>query len=206
MKAGMEHFDPYVILGLSRAATAGAIKTAYRQRVQIAHPDRGGDPAAFIAIVKAFGLLSDPEARKLYDEAGIIDDDGVRNYRRDVVTILADMFDAAVETAVATGLRLERVNFVEQMRVAVEAGLAEARAGLARSDRDIGALEALRQRIRRNDGAENLFVARLDAQIGNRTTQQNQITRRVLLLETAIVELGNYRSEVELISALEATQ
>lgn len=202
----MEHFDPYLILGLSRAATAGAIKTAYRQRVQVAHPDRGGDPTAFIAIVKAFGLLSDPEARKLYDEAGIIDDDGVRNYRRDVVTILADMFDAAVETAVAKGLRLERVNFVEQMRVAVEAGLAETKAALARSDRDIAALDALRQRIRRNDGAENLFVARLDTQIGSRATQHNQIRRRVLLLETAIVELGNYRSEVELISALEATQ
>jgi curved DNA-binding protein CbpA len=202
----MPDFDPYLILGLSRAAMPGAIKAAYRQRVQTAHPDRGGDPAEFIAIVKAFGLLSDPEARKLYDEAGIIDDDGVATYRRDVTTILADMFDAAVETAVATGLRLERVNFVQQMRMAVEAGLADARAGLARSDRDLAALAALRARIRRNDGAENLFVARLDAQIENRTTQHAQLRRRVLLLETAIVELGNYRSEVELISALEATR
>lgn len=199
-------FDPYLTLGLTRAATPGAIKAAYRQRVQTAHPDRGGDPAEFIAIVKAFGLLSDPEARKLYDEAGIIDDAGVRNYRRDVVTILADMFDAAVETAVATGLKLERVNFVEQMRVAVEAGLADAKAALARSGRDIEALDALRARIRRHDGAENLFVARLDTQIETRTTQNAQIKRRVLLLETAVVELGNYRSEVELISALDAAQ
>lgn len=202
----MQSFDPYLVLGLSRAAMPGTIKAAYRQRVQTAHPDRGGDPAAFIAIVKAFGLLSDPEARKLYDQAGIIDDDGVATYRRDVTTILADMFDAAVETAVATGLRLERVNFVQQMRMAVEAGLADAKAGLARSDRDLAALAALRARIRRKDGAENLFVARLDTQIENRTTQHAQIRRRVLLLETAIVELGNYRSEVELISALEATR
>jgi curved DNA-binding protein CbpA len=202
----MEIFDPYVLLGLQRAATPGAIKSAYRQRVQTAHPDRGGDPQEFIAIVKAFGLLSDPDARRLYDEAGIVDDDGVRSYRRDVTIILADMFDAAVESAVATGLRLERVNFVAQMRVAVEAGLADAKAGLARSGRDIEALKVLRQRIRRDDGAENLFVARLDAQIGTKTEQHAQIRRRVLLLETAIVELGNYRSEVELISALEAAQ
>lgn len=202
----MNKFDPYRQLGLTRAATPGAIKAAYRQRVQNAHPDRGGDPEEFIAIVKAFGLLSDPEARKLYDEAGIIDDDGVRKYRRDVATILADMFDAAVETAVATGLKLERVNFVEQMKVAVQAGLADARGGLARSDRDIDGLLALRQRIRRDDGAENLFVARLDAQVEARMAEHAQIRRRVLLLETAIVELGNYRSEVELISALEATR
>lgn len=202
----MDKFDPYHQLGLTRAATPSTIKAAYRQRVQSAHPDRGGDPDEFIAIVKAFGLLSDPEARKLYDEAGIIDDDGVRKYRRDVATILADMFDAAVETAVATGLKLERVNFVEQMKVAVQAGLADARGGLARSNRDIDGLLGLRQRIKRDDGAENLFVTRLDAQIEARTTEHAQIQRRVLLLETAIVELGNYRSEVELISALEATR
>ena len=33
--------------------------------------------------------------------------------------------------------------------------------------------------------------------------EQLQARRRVLLLETAIVELGNYRSETELIAALE---
>lgn len=202
----MDKFDPYRQLGLTRAATPAAIKAAYRQKVQSAHPDRGGAPDEFIAIVKAFGLLSDPQARKLYDEAGIIDDDGVRKYRREVATILADMFDAAVETAVATGLKLDRVNFVEQMKVAVEAGLADARGGLARSDRDIDGLLGLRQRIRRDDSAENLFVTRLDAQIEARTAEHAQIRRRMLLLETAIVELGNYRSEVELISALEATR
>lgn len=201
----MQSFDPYRTLGLGRAASSAAIKSAYRQRVQAAHPDRGGDTADFIAIVRAFGLLSDPQARKLYDEAGLIDEEGVRSYRRDVATILADMFDAAVETAVTSGLRLERVNFIDQMRVAVEAGLLDARAGLARSTRDRDALDALRTRIHRQDGAENLFVQRLDAQLERRTARHAQLRRRVLLLETALVELGNYRSEVELISALETT-
>lgn len=202
----MERFDPYLTLGLSRAATAESIKSAYRQRVQTAHPDRGGDPAEFIAVVKAFGLLSDPEARKLYDEAGIVDEDGVKKFRRDVATILADMFDAAVGTAVATGLRLERVNFVAEMKSAVATGLNEARAGLAVSDRDIRELGALRTRIRRNDEAENVFVNRLDAQIAAKGAERELLRRRLLILETAIVELGNYRSEVELISALEATE
>ena len=116
------------------------------------------------------------------------------------------MFDAAVETAVKTGLKLERVNFVEQMKVAVAAGLSDARAGLAGSNRDIEALGALRARIRRSDGAENLFVTRLDAQIAARSAEHGQLRRRLLILETAIVELGNYRSEVELISALEVAE
>ncbi len=200
----MQRFDPYLTLGLPRSATADGIKAAYRQRVRLTHPDRGGDPAEFIAVVKAFGLLSDPEARRLYDEAGIIDEDGVRTFRRDVAGILADMFDAAVETAVATGLPLARVNFVEQMKAAVTTGLGDARASLAGSDRAIAALSALRARITRSDSAENVFAIRLDAQIAARSGERALLRRRLLILETAIVELGNYRSEVELISALEA--
>jgi hypothetical protein len=91
------------------------------------------------------------------------------------------------------------------MASAVRSGLVEARTGLGRADRDIAALGRLRQRIRRPDAGPNLFAERLEAQIATRAEQQLQARRRVLLLETALVELGNYRSEVELISALERT-
>jgi curved DNA-binding protein CbpA len=181
-------FDPYALLGVARTAPAAAIKTAYRAAVQTAHPDRGGDPERFILIVKAFGLLSDPEARRLYDETGDIDENAVASFRRDVAKILADMFDAAVGTAVATGLDLGRVDFVRQMTGAVRTGLSDARAGLIRADRDIAALMKLRQRIKRADAGQNLFAERLEAQIAARTEQQMQAKRRVLLLETAVVE------------------
>lgn len=198
-------FDPYQTLDVARTANAASIKAAYRLRVQSAHPDRGGNPERFILIVKAFGLLSDPEARRLYDETGDIDEDAVRNFRRDVTKVLADMFDAAVSSAVATGLDLGKVDFVREMTVAVRTGLADAQQGLGRADRDIAALAALGRRIRRSDDGHNLFAERLDGQILARTTDQQAARRRVLLLETAVVELGNYRSEVELIAALEAT-
>lgn len=198
----MAPFDPYATLGIARSASASAVKTAYRRLVQTAHPDRGGDPDRFIAIVKAFGLLSDPDARRLYDETGIIDDEGVRNYRREVTVILADMFDAAVATAVATGLRLERVNFVHEMTQAVATALNETRALLARTNEEIEALQKLRQRIRRQDEGANIFVERLDTQIADKTARHAGVKRRLVLLEAAVVELGNYRSEVELISAL----
>lgn len=199
----MKPLDPYSLLGVARSASAAAIKSAYRTQVQTAHPDRGGDPAAFIQIVRAFDLLSDPEARRLYDETGDVDEDAVVGFRRDVAKVLADMFDAAVATAVASGLDLARVDFVGQMTLAVRTGLAEARGGLARTERDMVALGALQTRIRRRDEGRNLFGDRLAAQIETRAGEQAAARRRVLLLETAIVELGNYRSEVELISALE---
>lgn len=197
------NFNPYGILEIDRDAAPQAVKAAYRRKVQTAHPDRGGDPDAFILVVRAFGVLSDPDARRLFDETGIIDEGGVRDWRREVATILADMFDVAVETAVASGLGLERVDFVRQMTQAVETGLTDARGQLRRIDREIGALQALRGRIRRADTGRNLFVERLDAQIAGKTEQHLTIKRRQDMLETALVELGNYDSATELIVALE---
>jgi curved DNA-binding protein CbpA len=201
--AVMTEFDPYFLLGVARNASAQSIKAAYRQRVQTTHPDRGGDASAFVALVQAFGLLSDPELRRIYDETGIVDEQAVKNYRRDVIKILVDMFDAAIETAVATGLDLGKVDFVSQMATAVRTGLAEAKLTLDRAERDIGALSALSKRIRRRDERPNIFAARLEAQIVARTEQRAQIRRRVSLLDTAIVELSNYESEIELMTALD---
>ncbi len=153
----MTAFDPYDVLGVPRAAGVAAIKAAYRRRAQQAHPDRGGDPDTFIVIVKAFGLLSDPESRRLYDEGGIVDEDGVRKHRQEVRIVLADMFDAAVQSAVATGLPLGQVDFIAQMSVAVRKGQAEANRESSVVAGEIAALEALRMRILRADGEANLL-------------------------------------------------
>jgi curved DNA-binding protein CbpA len=199
-------FDPYRLLGLTRAATAAAVKAAYRASVQSAHPDRGGDPEAFIAIVKAFGILSDPEARRLYDETGIVDEQAVAAYRREVGAILVDMFDAAVASAVASGLKLERVDFIAQMTHAVRTGIAGAKAEAARAEREIAALSGLKDRITRRSEGTNLLAERLAAQVADKEQQRTTVRRRLMILDTAIVELGNYSSEVELIAALETAE
>jgi len=202
----MTSFDPYDLLGVARSANAQAIKTAYRQRVQTVHPDRGGDPEMFIAVARAFSLLSDPEARKLYDETGIVDENALESLRKDVAVILADMFDAAVATAIATGLGLDRVDFVGQMRSAVESGLAEARLSETKAGRDISSLDALRRRVRRHEEGRNLFVDRLDAQIAAKQEANQTTRRRIVILEMARTELGNYASEIELVAALEGSR
>jgi len=193
----MSSFDPYALLGVARTASALAIKSAYRQRVQVTHPDRGGDPDEFIAVARAFSLLSDPEARQLYDQTGIVDEKGIEALRRDVAAILADMFDAAVSTAIATGLGLDKVDFVSQMRSAVDTGLAEARLSEMRTNRDIASLDLLRRRVRRNEDGRNLFVDRLDQQITTKSEARQITRRRIMMLELARTELGNYASEIE---------
>src|SRR5690606_26556425 len=198
----MQMFDPYAVLDLPRSASVASIKAAYRTRARMTHPDRGGEPAEFMVVVKAFGVLSDPAARRLFDETGRVDEDGARSHRQGVATILAEMFDTAVSTALSLGLPLQRVNFVEQMASAVRKQSAEAGSGYRRLEADLAALKALRTRIRRRDGQPNIFVQRLDEQVQNKTQELVDAAQRQALLETALTELSNYDSEVELFSAL----
>lgn len=51
-------------LGLSPGASPAEIKRAYRQRALETHPDRGGDPAAFRALTRAYEkVLARPRRR-----------------------------------------------------------------------------------------------------------------------------------------------
>jgi molecular chaperone DnaJ len=66
--------DYYEVLGVSRTATDGEIKSAYRKLAMKHHPDRNpGDSAAeeqFKAAAEAYAVLADAEKRALYDRFG----------------------------------------------------------------------------------------------------------------------------------------
>lgn len=52
--------DPYTLLGVLRGARRSDIKEAYRRMAFEHHPDRGGDPALFRAVVAAYQTLTQP--------------------------------------------------------------------------------------------------------------------------------------------------
>ncbi len=65
--------DFYEVLGVKKNATAGQIKSAYRKKARKYHPDvNKADDAAekFHQATEAYGVLSDPEKRKRYDQFG----------------------------------------------------------------------------------------------------------------------------------------
>ncbi|WP_436643021.1 DnaJ C-terminal domain-containing protein [Microbaculum sp. FT89] len=71
--------DPYEILGVSRSASAGEIKKAYRKLAKQYHPDTNADdPKAkerFSEATTAYDLLNDKDKRAQFDR-GEIDADG----------------------------------------------------------------------------------------------------------------------------------
>ena len=58
----------YVILQVPQQATVDEIKLAFKRRALQVHPDKGGSKDAFHTVYQALEILSDPEARKKYDQ------------------------------------------------------------------------------------------------------------------------------------------
>lgn len=59
----------YLILGISSTATGEEIKSAFRRRAKELHPDRSGmESEPFQELQEAYGVLSDPESRRRYDQ------------------------------------------------------------------------------------------------------------------------------------------
>ncbi|WP_426990211.1 J domain-containing protein [Pseudarthrobacter sp. Y6] len=59
----------YEVLRVAVTATDKEIKVAYRRAARKAHPDHGGDAAAFRQVTAAYETLIDPTRRKAYDRS-----------------------------------------------------------------------------------------------------------------------------------------
>ena len=94
----MAKIDYYETLGLSKNASTGEIKSAYREMAMKYHPDRnhGKEEWAhdkFKDINEAYGILGNPERKKQYDHFGIIDNNGDIFDNQASGTIFEDLFN-----------------------------------------------------------------------------------------------------------------
>jgi curved DNA-binding protein CbpA len=60
--------DHYATLGAGRDEARAEIERRYKRLARVHHPDRGGDEEEMKAVNEAWGVLSDADARREYDE------------------------------------------------------------------------------------------------------------------------------------------
>ncbi|XP_077218222.1 dnaJ heat shock amino-terminal domain protein (DUF1977) [Tasmannia lanceolata] len=71
------HKDYYSILGVEKSCTVEEIRRAYRKLSLKVHPDKNKAPfseEAFKMVSKAFKCLSDEQARRQYDQTGLVEE------------------------------------------------------------------------------------------------------------------------------------
>lgn len=58
-----DRMSAWSILGIARDATSDEIKKAFRKKALETHPDRGGDPAVFRAVERAYARALSKQAK-----------------------------------------------------------------------------------------------------------------------------------------------
>ncbi|HEV7253016.1 MAG TPA: DnaJ domain-containing protein [Mesorhizobium sp.] len=197
----MKHRALYDLLGLDPSATASEVKLAYRLIAKRHHPDLGGDPERFVALTQAYDVLSDAERRKLYDATGRFDAAAADNRQRDVILTLSSALDLVLSKS---RLPIENTDIVGEMRKLVETGRLILTEELAEIEERLASLERARERIKRKDQKENLFVLVIDGQIKTLAEARDSKRRVHDTQSRALDELERYDSVVDVIRSVQS--
>lgn len=195
--------NPYEILRVSPNATDHQIKTAYRARSKETHPDGGGNGDDFAQVATAYHILKDPEARKKFDETGSVDETSPMTVRQTMIQIMAAIFNGALETEASRGTSLEHFDLMAGMRHAIDENVEQAQKNCAKFRKAVADRRVLLKRITRKDDGENLFAEMIRNQLQQMEPLLKNAELQLLAINMAADEIRHYKSEVELIQAVQ---
>jgi curved DNA-binding protein CbpA len=190
----------YDLLDIEPTADASEIKRAHRAAAKRFHPDRGGDEARFVAAMRAYSVLSDPQKRRRYDETGLYDAAEADSARADLIVTLSGALNHVLSR---TALPVDSTDVVAEMRRLIEAGREVAAEELTNLDARLAALRAARKRVRSRDGRENLFLLVIDGQIRRLAHLQTQKRTVLESQRHALDELERCDSVVEMVRSVQ---
>lgn len=98
--------DYYEVLNVSRDCDGATLKKAYRKLAVQYHPDKNGEDGAtekFKEATEAYGVLSDPEKRRLYDIGGHAAVDGAGGFDPSQASDLGDLFGGMLRDLFGAG-------------------------------------------------------------------------------------------------------
>lgn len=199
--------NPYEILDVPETASAAQIKSAYRKRAKQTHPDAvDGDGDEFAKVSYAYGILINPESRKKFDETGSLDEVAPLTVRQRMIQILAGMFNQALNAESEKGTSFKHFDLIEAMRANMKVNLDTVRANRDKFRRRLADRKVLLKRIVRQTDGENVFANIIRQQLPEFERVLKAAELDYLAMELVVDELINYKSEIELIQAVQMMQ
>jgi len=193
--------DLYGLLGVSPKATDRQIKDAYRRMAKQHHPDLGGDPETFMAVSRAYTVLSDQEMRANYDQTGEVDDGKVTNLFSGALTLIGQLLE---EVLAQSKGRVSEIDLIKALAQHGRNILAQHRDELTKIELRLQDLGDLRGRVKRNDDEPNIFVDIFDKKIAKTRMERVSIKKTIAVFERMVDELEHYDSPVDFIRSFQA--
>lgn len=133
----------YDDLGVAPDAGLEVIRAAYRNAAKRAHPDTGGDRAAFERIQRAYDILADDVRRARYDATGEVDDGPAAREAQEASTLLQQL----VQRVVFGDLDLIRNDLVGAVLSAAKTAREQAAGKTAQIEARLARIETVRERL-----------------------------------------------------------
>ena len=182
--------DLYDALGVSEDASTVEIHRAYRRAAKRAHPDRGGDPAAWALISLARDVLQDPKRRRRYDESGSTAGNAPDQAGAQLAAILAQTYVTVLMDAASMGKRAQCYDLAVSMRDLLKKGLDGVKAGRQAYAGLVGEAASIGKRFRGKGPMDK--IAPEAAQLALRLLDE-----QVALYERAIEAMKDQRFDAE---------
>ena len=184
--------DLYDVLGVDDDATAEEIHAAYRKRAKTAHPDVGGSEEEFVELGTALRVLSDPDARKRYDETGATSEDRPDQLHAMAMTNISKYF----EQMLAVG-ETDHVDMVDQFKQDTKLSIKKNEQFIAGDLRAIEKIEKLAKRFKAKEGKENVFAKLAEARVESHRRSIEYMQKHIKSLELSIDIVDGHTCEVK---------
>lgn len=141
--------------------------------------------------------------RKRFDETGSIDEVAPLTVRQRMVQILAGMFNEALNVEGQRGTSFDHFDLMTAMRGQMTHNLDTVRQNRDKFRKALADRKILLKRITRKDDGDNVFADIIRQQLPEFERVSRQAEIDFLAMEMAVDELTHYKSEVELIQAMQ---
>lgn len=115
--------NPYETLGVDPDASPDEIKKAYRREAKKHHPDKpDGSEEKFGALVKSYGILTDPDRRAKFDRTGETEDRSFEQHQADIRSAVSRLLDEILNSPLdleTTDVQQSAVEHLAKIRVAI---------------------------------------------------------------------------------------